>query len=121
MLPPDYEGSVPDGYFVVPSRTYRVWVFMRGSIAEGLEKAVQNIKDNLRVYPLSQKDNPLPMEFINGSGKFFNTQKSGLANRQSALFVFITMLLLHRHLKCRRNPKQNHPFSPAKRAICSVQ
>jgi hypothetical protein len=31
---------------------------MRGSIAEGLEAAVKNVKDNLKIYPLSQKDDP---------------------------------------------------------------
>jgi hypothetical protein len=30
-------------------------------------------RKNLKIYPLSQKDNPLEMEFINGSGKVFNT------------------------------------------------
>ena len=46
---------------------------MRGSIADGLQVAVKNIKENLKIYPLSQKDNPPPMEFINASGKSFNT------------------------------------------------
>ena len=48
LLPPDYEGAVPDDYFVVRSPTYRVWAFMRGSIANGVEAAVKNVKDNLR-------------------------------------------------------------------------
>ena len=73
MLPPDYEGDIPEGYFVVKSPTYRVWTFMRGSIANGMEAAVKNITDNLKVYPLAQKDNPPKMEFISGSGKPLNT------------------------------------------------
>lgn len=73
VIPPGYKGELPAGYFNVLPRTYRVWVFMRGSIANGLEVAVKNIKDNLKIYPLSQKDNPAPMEFINGSGRSFNT------------------------------------------------
>jgi len=73
ILPPGYEKEPPVGYFIVQSKTYRVWVFMRGSIAKGLESAVQNIKENLKVYPLAEKDNPKPMEFINSSGKSFNT------------------------------------------------
>jgi hypothetical protein len=73
VIPPDYEGDLPSGYFNVRPRTYRVWVFMRGSIADGLQVAVKNIKENLKIYPLSQKDNPPPMEFINASGKSFNT------------------------------------------------
>ena len=73
LLPPDFEGNIPKGYFVVKSPTYRVWTFMRGSIANGIEVAVKNIKANLKVYPLGQKDNPAAMEFISGSGKPLNT------------------------------------------------
>ena len=58
VLPPGYEGEVPDGYFVVQSRTYNVWVFMRASIAKGLDVARKNVEKNFRIYPLSQKDNP---------------------------------------------------------------
>jgi len=73
VIPPDYDGDIPSGYFVVKSRSYRVWVFMRGSIADGLENAVNNIKSNLKIYPLTLKKAPPVMEFINGSGKIFNT------------------------------------------------
>ena len=73
LLPPGYEGEIPSGYHVVQSRTYRVWTFMRGDIANGLEKAVKNVKDNLKVYPLSKKDNPPKMEFFSGSGFSYNT------------------------------------------------
>lgn len=73
VLPPDFEGDIPEGYFVVKSKTYKVWVFMRGSISNGLDAAVKNIKDNLKVYPLSLKDDQLEMEFISATGKEFNT------------------------------------------------
>jgi hypothetical protein len=73
VLPPDYKGEVPAGYFVVRPRTFDVWVFMRASIAKGLEAAVKNVRDNLHVYPLATKGNPPKMEFISGSSKAFNT------------------------------------------------
>jgi hypothetical protein len=73
ILPPGYEDNVPEGYFVVQPRTYDVWVFMRTSIAKGLDSAAKNVKDNLCIYPLTKKDNPPKMEFINASGKAFNT------------------------------------------------
>ena len=73
VIPPGYEGELPSGYFNIQPKTYRVWVFMRGSIANGLDVAVKNIKDNLKLYPLNQKDNPPEMEFINASGQSFNT------------------------------------------------
>ena len=73
VIPPNYDGNIPDGYFVVQSDSYRHWVFMRASIAEGLEAAVENVKKNLRVYPLSLADNPPEMEWVSGSGQAFNT------------------------------------------------
>jgi len=73
VLPPDYKGDIPEGYFVVKSKTYNVWIFMRASIAKGLDAAAKNVKENLRIYPLSKKDNPPIMEFISGSGVAFNT------------------------------------------------
>ena len=73
VLPPGYKGNVPDGYFVVKSRTYGVWNFMRGYLDKGIEAAANNIRDNLKVYPLSKKNNPPKMEFINISGKNVNT------------------------------------------------
>jgi hypothetical protein len=35
MLPPDYEGDVPDGCFVARARTRRVFVFARGIVTPG--------------------------------------------------------------------------------------
>jgi hypothetical protein len=72
VVPPGYKGNIPEGYFVIKSRTYRVWIFMRGSIANGLEAAVENAK-KLKVYPLAKKDNPPQTTFISGSEKSFNT------------------------------------------------
>jgi hypothetical protein len=79
VLPPGYEGEVPKGYFVVPSKTNGVWVFTRGFLDKGLplDKAIPaasaNIRNNLKVYPLARKDNPPKTEFINVSGKEMNT------------------------------------------------
>jgi hypothetical protein len=41
IIPPGYDKEVPQGYFIVKSKTFRVWVFMRASIANGLENAVK--------------------------------------------------------------------------------
>jgi hypothetical protein len=73
VLPPGYDGDVPDGYFVVQSRTYGMWIFLRGSLAKGMAAGVKNVKDNLKVYSLAKKDDPPAMEFISGSGAAFNT------------------------------------------------
>jgi hypothetical protein len=68
VLPPGYDGDVPEGYFVVESRTYGVWNFMRGYLKNGVEAAVANVKDNLKVYPLAKENDPPKMEFSNITG-----------------------------------------------------
>ncbi|MDW5290590.1 DUF1254 domain-containing protein [Formosa sp. PL04] len=73
VLPPNYEGNIPSGYFVVKSNTNITWNFMRLSIAEGLEKAAKIAEDNVKVYPLSMADNIPEMNFVNASDKSFNT------------------------------------------------
>ena len=73
VLPPGYKGDVPDGYFVVPSKTNGVWVFMRGYLDKGLKAASENIRNNLKVYPLAKGSSPDKMEFINVSGKAMDT------------------------------------------------
>ncbi|WP_223427905.1 DUF1254 domain-containing protein [Tateyamaria pelophila] len=79
VLPPDYDGDVPDGYFVIPSKTNGVWVFTRGyldktmPLDQAIPKASKNIRDHMQVYPLKVADNPPATEFINVSGKQMNT------------------------------------------------
>jgi hypothetical protein len=73
VLPPGYKGDVPTGYYVVQSNTYGVWNFMRGYLDKGVKAASDNIRNNLKVYPLSEKDNQPTMEFINVSGMEMNT------------------------------------------------
>ena len=73
VLPPGYTGEVPEGYFVLKPPTYVNWFFMRGSIADGLAPALKNIKDHLKVYPLKSAGNPPATEFVNITGKSYNT------------------------------------------------
>lgn len=73
VLPPGYNGNIPSGYFVVKSPTYKTWGFMRLSVADGLEKAAKLAKETVKVYPLSMANNIPEMNFINATGKAFNT------------------------------------------------
>jgi len=74
ILPPGYDGDVPEGYHIYRSRTYGVWFLVRGFLVDGDPgPAVQNFKQGLRIYPLAKADNPPAMEFINVSGKYHNT------------------------------------------------
>lgn len=73
ILPPGYEGEVPEGYFLLKPRTYKNWLLLRFSIADGMEEAADFIKANLKMYPLAKADNPPKMEFISGSDQAWNT------------------------------------------------
>jgi len=74
LLPPGYTSEVPDGYFVARSRTFGNLMFFRTFLKDGDPKpGVDNVKKNLRVYPLSQAANPPEMKFVNISDKAFNT------------------------------------------------
>jgi len=73
VLPPGYKGEIPEGYFIIQPKTYATWLFMRGNISKGVDVAVKNVKDHLKVYPLSQAKNPNPVEYVNMTGKEFNT------------------------------------------------
>jgi len=74
LLPPGYEGEVPDGYFVYPTNTYGHWVIWRGFQVDGdPAPAVETTQKTFRMYPLSQKNNPPEMNFVNVSGKFNST------------------------------------------------
>ena len=73
FLPPYYAG-VPDGYLVLSARTFNLSFMTRGFLVNGDPKpAVENIKQHLRIYPLSKADNPPVLTFANGSGRSFNT------------------------------------------------
>ena len=73
VLPPGYTGEVPEGYFVLKPPTYINWFFMRGSIADGLAPALKNVKEHLKVYPLKAAGNTPATEFVNITGKSYNT------------------------------------------------
>jgi hypothetical protein len=74
LLPPDYAGTPPPGYFVFQSKTFGNLFATRGFLVDGDPKpGVENIKQHLRIYPLSQGANPPATKFINVSGKEFNT------------------------------------------------
>jgi hypothetical protein len=74
FVPPGYTGEIPDGYHVAHTNTLGNWVVWRGFQVDGSTKpAVEATKKHFRMYPLSQKDNPPEVQFVNLSGKFNNT------------------------------------------------
>ena len=95
IVGPDYDGLLPqDGYFVAHAKTNTILYMVRAYIADGNDPkpAVENIKENLKIYPyapgsygtsiaqalgggikLAGEPEIPAMKFINGSGQSFNT------------------------------------------------
>ncbi len=72
FLPPDFDGKIPEGYFVVKSPSYRIWAMMRGwgDIGSG-EKALDYFRQNLKIYPLAT--GPREFKVVNTNGLGLNS------------------------------------------------
>ena len=74
IVPTDFEGDIPDGYFVGRSPSRVNLLILRGLLVDGRPEApTRTFKEGLKIYPLSAADNPPAMEFVSGSRKSFNT------------------------------------------------
>jgi hypothetical protein len=74
ILPPGYNGTVPDGYFIARPGTFNNWLFWRSFLVNGDPKpGVDEVKKLTRIYPLSNAANPPAMKFVNISDKVMNT------------------------------------------------
>jgi hypothetical protein len=76
ILPPGYEGDVPEGYFTAKSTSWVNWVALRGfldKVDSKPDEANKMWKEGLKIYPLAKAANPPAMEFISGSNKEWNT------------------------------------------------
>jgi hypothetical protein len=94
ILPPDYEGDLkptPNTFkdnssakavingeerevWIAKSRSNTNWMILRGFLVDGKPDAAAAMwREKLKIYPLKDAANPKPMEFVSGSGKYFNT------------------------------------------------
>jgi hypothetical protein len=74
FLPPGHQGDAPEGYYRFRSNTFGNWLLVRGFLVDGdPAPAVASIKQHLRIYPLAQAANPPRTNFVNMSGKAYNT------------------------------------------------
>ena len=74
FIPPGYEGDIPEGYFTYHSSTYGNILLWRGFLVDGSPSpAVASMKNTIKIYPLSKENNPPKQEFVNLSGRAFNT------------------------------------------------
>lgn len=72
LLPPDYDGPVPGGYFTFKSSTYNVFLFFRTVLAPGADgpdpKPAVATAEMTRIYPLGSREVDRPaMKFPNAS------------------------------------------------------
>lgn len=74
LLPPDYEGDVPDGYFTFTSPTYRNWIMVRGFVENtGTgDQALEYYRKNFKAYPLATGPRD-DVKVVSLSGKGGNT------------------------------------------------
>ena len=94
ILPPNYEGELkvtPNTFkdnsstkaiingqdrnvWIAKSRSYSNWMILRGFLVDGKPDAAAKMwREKLKIYPLKDAADPKKMEFVSGSGKFFNT------------------------------------------------
>jgi hypothetical protein len=74
FTPPGYEGNIPEGYFVTPSKTFCNYVLMRAFVIDGdVQKTIAHVKSKWRLYPLAEADSQREPHFLNLSGLQYNT------------------------------------------------
>jgi hypothetical protein len=69
LLPPNYKGDVPSGYFVYRSRTNNVFVFWRAFFRSPAELGPPvELIEKTTIYPLGKKESAKSMKFPDASG-----------------------------------------------------
>jgi hypothetical protein len=67
ILPPDYKGEVPSGYYAGRSKTWKVVVFIRlFPVGGDVAKALLSAKD-IKIYPLAKAGQPVTFRYIDVS------------------------------------------------------
>jgi hypothetical protein len=75
LLPPDFKGDAPTGYFIVRPQTYNGYSLLRAIPKSSSEADVSNaiaLVKNLRVYSLTKRGHPPEQRFVNMVGKLFD-------------------------------------------------
>jgi hypothetical protein len=73
LLPPDYDGKAPAGYFTAKSPTYGVWFGVRAFLVKGKADEAVALMKTMKIYSMANAGNPPAMAFVNGSGKEIDT------------------------------------------------
>jgi hypothetical protein len=73
VLPPDYKGEVPAGYYTSRSATNLVFLGARAIPAGGDMRGALEVLRQIKVYPLSQSANPPALAFTDKTDQPFDT------------------------------------------------
>jgi hypothetical protein len=74
FVPPYYKGTASSDYFIVRPSTFNLWVPWRSFLVDGDPKpGVDLVKKFTKIYSPSDAKNPPALNFVNLSGKPFNT------------------------------------------------
>jgi hypothetical protein len=73
VLPPGFNGTPPEGYFVSRSPTYSVTLGLRGFQAEGTTDQPVGLVKRIKIYPLEKASSPPAIQFMNGSKQDIQT------------------------------------------------
>ena len=73
LIPPGYQGAIPEGYFPYRSQTNNVFIFLRGFYqdASDLSPGVQTL-EGARVYPLGRENESKAMSYPDASNSSVN-------------------------------------------------
>src|SRR5882672_2307321 len=95
ILPPDYKGQIPPGYFTYRSRTYGVFVFWRGFFKDPKQLAEPvRVMEQTRIYPLGKQAASKPMQFPDASA----TPANMLYPQDGAAFDMLSRFIEHEYV-----------------------
>jgi hypothetical protein len=67
FLPPGYKETTPEGYFVIPSTSYRItYVFRSVAAPSATVEDAYAYSKTLKLYPFSEAASPTPTRFVDG-------------------------------------------------------
>lgn len=73
LLPPGYDGSVPDDYLAARSKTNQIMFIGRAFVKDGDIKSAVDTLARIKVYPLSKADNPPETRVVRAGDKPMNS------------------------------------------------
>jgi hypothetical protein len=71
VLPPDYKGNIPAGYYVGQSATWKAFAAIRTIPPEGNATKALQMVDGVKIYPLAKAGQPVTFHFVDVTDKSF--------------------------------------------------